>query len=168
MAPALKLLDILGALGRHGVDFIVVGGVAATLEGAPVTTLDLDILPDPEPANRARLLRALLELNARYLDPAGRHIVPDEAKLTTLRLHQLVTDAGPLDVLTAIGAGMTYADLIGHTREYEVGGLVVRCLNLEAIIESKEQANRDKDRAVLPILRRTLARKAEISEDEGS
>ena len=46
MAPALKLLDILGVLVRHGVGFIVVGGVAATLEGAPVTTLDLDILPD--------------------------------------------------------------------------------------------------------------------------
>ncbi|HWM90443.1 MAG TPA: hypothetical protein VN493_06715 [Thermoanaerobaculia bacterium] len=164
MAPALKLLDILGVLGRREVDFIVVGGVAATLEGAPVTTLDLDILPNPEPANRERLLLALRELNARYLDPAGRHIVPDETKLATLRIHQLVTDAGPLDVFATIGAGLTYADLIARTRDFEVGGLVIRCLNLDAVIESKEQAGRDKDLAALPILRRTLAQKSGRSE----
>ena len=98
MAPALKLLDILQVLGRHKVDFILVGGVAAVLEGAPVATFDLDVVPDPAPENRARLLEALRELNARYLDPAGRHFVPDEAKLASLRLHQLLTDAGPLDV----------------------------------------------------------------------
>ncbi len=159
MAPALRLLDILTALGRHAVDFILVGGIAAVLEGAPVATFDLDIVPDPAPENRDRLLQALRELNARYLDPAGRHLVPDEARLASMRLHQLVTDAGPLDVLTTIGAGMTYADLVGRTREVEIGGLLFHSLRLDAIIESKEQANREKDRATLPLLHRTLQQK---------
>ncbi len=161
MGPALRFLDILRVLGRHRVDFILVGGVAAVLEGAPVSTFDLDIVPAPEPDNRERLLAALRELNARYLDPAGRHILPDEAKLATLRVHQLATDAGPLDVLTTIGHDLTYAKLDGRTRDYEVEGLRVRCLNLDAIIESKEQADREKDRAVLPVLRRTLERRRE-------
>lgn len=161
MGPALRFLDILKVLGRHEVEYILVGGIAAVLEGAPIATFDLDIVPDPAPDNRGRLLSALQELNARYLDPAGRHILPDEAKLTTLRLHQLVTDAGPLDVLATIGKGLAYQDLEDRTRDYEVGGLRVRCLTLDAIIESKEQAGRDKDRAALPILRRTLARKTE-------
>jgi predicted nucleotidyltransferase len=164
MAPALRLLDILQVLGRHGVDFILVGGVAAVLEGAPVATFDLDIVPDPTPENRGRLLEALRELNARYLDPAGRHFVPDEAKLASMRLHQLLTDAGPLDVLTTIGTGMTYTDLTGRTRDVEVAGHRFRCLKLDAVIESKEQANREKDRAVLPILRRTLQQKKEKAE----
>lgn len=161
MAPALRLLDILRVLSRHQVNFILVGGVAAVLEGAPVSTFDLDIVPAPEQENQERLLAALRQLNARYLDPAGRHIPPDEAKLATLRMHQLVTDAGPLDVLTTIGNGLTYADLAPRTRDYEVEELRVRCLSLDAIIESKEQADREKDRAVLPVLRRTLERRRE-------
>jgi hypothetical protein len=156
MDSAPRYLDILEVLARHQVDHIVVGGVAAILEGAPVSTFDLDIVPDPASDNRERLLAALRELEARYLDPAGRHLVPDETKLATLRLNRLLTRAGPLDVLAAIGEAMTYALLAGRTHERSVGKLRVRCLDLEAVIESKEQANRDKDRAALPILRRTL------------
>jgi hypothetical protein len=44
---------------------------------------------------------------------------------------------------------------------YELSGLRVRVLALEAVIRSKEHADRDKDRAALPVLRRTLALKAE-------
>lgn len=156
MDSAPRYLDILEVLARHQVEHIVVGGVAAILEGAPVSTFDLDIVPDPAPENRARLLAAVRELEARYLDPAGRHLVPNETKLATLRLHQLITRAGPLDVLATIGKAMTYEQLTGRTHERMVGDLRVRCLNLDAVIESKEQADRDKDRAALPILRRTL------------
>jgi hypothetical protein len=156
MAVAPRFLDILERLARHEVELIVVGGVAAILEGAPVSTLDLDIVFNPTDENRRRLLEALRDLNARYLDPAGRHLVPDENRLSTFRLHQLLTDFGPLDVLRTIGAGMTFSDLIDHTREYKVGDLRVRTLGLEMIILSKEQAGRDKDRAALPVLRRTL------------
>jgi hypothetical protein len=156
MDSAPRYLDILETLARHQVEHIVVGGVAAILEGAPISTFDLDIVPDPAPENRTRLLAAVRELEARYLDPAGRHLVPDETKLATLRLHQLITKAGPLDVLATIGEAMTSEHLAGRTHERIVGNLRVRCLNLDAVIESKEQANRDKDRAALPILRRTL------------
>ena len=156
MDSAPRYLDILETLARHRVEHIVVGGVAAILEGAPISTFDLDIVPDPAPENRARLLAAVRELEARYLDPAGRHLVPDETKLATLRLHQLITKAGPLDVLATIGKGMTYEQIAGRAHERMVGNLRVRCLDLDAVIESKEQADRDKDRATLPILRRTL------------
>ncbi|HEX2224016.1 MAG TPA: hypothetical protein VHN15_07405 [Thermoanaerobaculia bacterium] len=137
-------------------DFILVGGVAAILEGAPVSTFDLDVVFLPTEENRQRLLAALGDLNARYLDPAGRHIVPDAEKLASLRLHQLLTDHGPLDVLRTIGHGLGYSELVEHTREHRVEGLPVRTLSLEMIILSKEQAQRDKDRAALPVLRRTL------------
>lgn len=156
MESAPRYLDILEVLARHHVEHIVVGGVAAILEGAPVSTFDLDIVPDPAPDNRQRLLGAVQELEARYFDPAGRHLVPDETRLATLRLHQLITKAGPLDVLTTIGNGMSYEQLAGRAHERTVGNLRVRCLDLDAVIESKEQADRDKDRATLPILRRTL------------
>src|SRR5262245_3219882 len=159
-----RFLEILKVLTRHGVDFILVGGVAAILEGAPISTFDLDVMIRPTSDDRDRLLAALRELNARYLDPAGRHILPDQTKLATLRLHRLLTDFGLLEVLESNGAGLQYSDLVGDTQMYEVGGLSMRVLRLETIILSKEQAGRDKDLAALPVLRRTLKLKRGGSE----
>lgn len=164
MDAAFRFLHILEVLARHDVEFIVVGGVAAILEGAPVSTFDLDVVVRPTVEDRDRLLEALRELNARYLDPAGRLILPDRAKLDMMRLHRLVTDSGPLDVLESIGHGSTYSDLLGETEIYEISDLRVRTLRLGMIIRSKEEANRDKDQATLPILRRTLRLKSGASE----
>jgi hypothetical protein len=164
--PTAKFLGLLRTLLRHGVDFFVVGGVAAQLEGAPIVTFDLDVVYEKTTGNLRRLLAALGELKARYRDPAGRHIEPDMEKLETMRRHLLLTELGALDVLGEIGRSLSFEDLVGRTVSYELGGLRVRVLELAAVIESKEQANRDKDRAVLPVLRQTLALKSELRRDE--
>jgi len=156
---SVKFLGLLRVLLRHGVDFLVVGGVAAQLEGAPILTLDLDVLYDKSAGNLQRLLAALRELKARYRDPAGRHLEPDQEKLETLRMHLLLTELGALDVLGVIGAGFTYRDLVDRTVSYDLAGTEVRVLELAAVIETKEQANREKDHAMLPVLRQTLALK---------
>jgi hypothetical protein len=162
MDAALNYGEILQVLSRHGVDFILAGGVAAILEGAPVSTFDLDVVIRSTADNRDRLLTALSELNARYLDPAGRRITPDAGKLETMRIHRLVTNFGPLDVMTSIGDGLGFLELEGHTLTYDVAGCRVLTLSLEMIIRSKEQASRDKDRAALPILYRTLQLKKSL------
>lgn len=165
---SVRFLGLLRVLLRHGVDFLVVGGVAAQLEGAPILTLDLDVLVDTSAENRDRLLGALVELKARYRDPGGRHIEPDAKKLATLRLHLLLTDFGALDVLAVIGNGLTYRDLVERTVSFQLDDTRVLVLELAAVIETKDQANRDKDRAVLPVLRQTLAMKAALRRDEES
>jgi predicted nucleotidyltransferase len=166
MDSALKFVGILRVLSAHGVEYILVGGMAAIVEGAPISTFDLDIVFQKTDENLERLLAALQELEARYLDPAGRHLTPDATKLATLRLHQLVTSLGPLDVMEKIGAGLYYGDLVDDTKISEIEGAEVRVLGLTSIILSKEQANRDKDRATLPILRRTLQMKREGRREE--
>lgn len=165
---SVKFRGLLQALLRHEVDFLVVGGVAAQLEGAPIVTFDLDILYNKTPENLDRLLGLLHELKARYRDPAGRHIEPDSTKLQTLRTHLLLTELGALDLLSEIGAGQTYQDLSGRTILYQLGEDRVRVLELSAVIESKEFANRDKDRAVLPVLRQTLILKTGTPQEEES
>lgn len=161
-----RFLRLFEVLVRRGVDFIVVGGVAASLEGAPVFTFDLDIVYETSPENTERLLEVLREIHARYRDPAGRQIPPDAARLARNRLNLFTTDLGPFDVLPAISGNLRFQDLISRTNIHEVGGLEVRVLDLEAVIQAKEYANRDKDRAVLPVLRRTLQMKG--SEPNGS
>lgn len=151
-----KYFELLEVLSRHEVDFIVVGGVAAILEGAPITTLDLDVVYDLRPANLERLITALKSLNARYRDPAGRRFEPTIERLSTLKLSLLLTENGPLDLLSTIGENDGYDTLLSAAKIREVGSLRVRVLSLAAVIKAKEYADRDKDRAMLPVLRKTL------------
>ncbi len=147
---------ILRTLADREVSFIVVGGVAAVLDGAPVNTFDVDIVHSRDPENLTRLLAALQELDARYRHrPEFR---PDESHLAATGHQLLLTRFGPLDVLGAIGGGWTYADLLPRSQLMEVApGLAVRVLDLETIIQIKEEVGGEKDLAVLPVLRRTLA-----------
>jgi len=62
MQGELRFLDILRAPSKHDVEFIFVGGVAATFEGAPVSMFDLDIMHRRESSNHNRLMAALKEL----------------------------------------------------------------------------------------------------------
>jgi predicted nucleotidyltransferase len=58
--------------------------------------------------------------------------------------------------------GWSYEELLPRAKTVRVAGLEVRVLDLAAVIESKEEAGRDKDKAMLPVLRRTLeVRRAE-------
>lgn len=154
MGGELRLLDLLEVLARHEVEFLVVGGVAASLLGSPLSTQDLDILYNPHPESHPRLLSALRELEARYYDPAGRHIVPDAERLETLRIHLLLTKHGRLDLLRHVGDELTYADLIDETEEYAVRNFRIRALNLETLIRVKEMTDRPKDRLALLYLRK--------------
>jgi hypothetical protein len=159
-----KYVDLLRALQRHAVEHVVVGGVAAILEGAPMTTLDLDVVFRVDDDNVERLNQVLAEIQAHYRDPAGRVITPTPDRLRANRVNLLQTELGALDVMQVIGDGWTYRELVARSHLLPVEDLEVRVLKLDSVIASKERANRDKDRAVLPLLRRTL----ELKRNTGS
>jgi predicted nucleotidyltransferase len=75
----------------------------------------------------------------------------------------LITTLGPLDALGAIGKQLTYEDLIEHTEEARVDEFRVRVLQLETLIQLKEELGREKDLAMLPVLRHTLAEKRRLN-----
>jgi hypothetical protein len=135
---------------------IVVGGVAAVLGGAPLATFDLDVVHARSAENLERLQAALADLGARYRDPAGRSLRPAATDLAGAGHHLLITRCGPVDILGAIGLGRRYEDLLGDAVTLDVGGVSVRVLGLAALIRTKEEAGRDKDRAVLNVLRQAL------------
>lgn len=110
-----KFKEALEILACHHVDFVVVGGVAAVLGGAPISTFDLHIVHDRAPTNVARLLFALTDLDARYRDLTGRDLRPEAHGLEGEGHHLLLTRCGPLDVLERIGVGRGYQDLIGDS-----------------------------------------------------
>ncbi len=147
---------ILETLVRYGVDFIVVGGVSAALQGAPLTTFDLDLVHSREPANLNRLVEALLEIDAIYRGRGEQRLRPQASDLSSSGHHLLMTQAGPLDLLGTVGADRSYVDLLPNTMELDVEGLRVRVLNLETLIRLKEETGHPKDKAALPVLLETL------------
>lgn len=153
-------VELLGVLVEHGVDFILIGGLAATVHGSPYATVDVDIVPRRERSNLDRLSGALRSVGARVYVSTDETLrfEHDGSSLSDAAVWNLGTDFGGLDI-TYVPAGTSgYADLARHAQEIDIGGVIVRVAALEDIIRSKEAANREKDLVVLPALRRLLER----------
>ena len=158
---------LLVALTGAGVEFIVVGGTAAVLHGAPITTQDLDIVHRQTPENVDRLVNVLEQLDAVFRPVlADRHIRPTREHLSGDGQLNLSTRLGPLDPLCRMD-DHGYDELIERTIEVSDGSLTLRVLDLPALIEAKSRAGRPKDRLVLPVLLRLLDEQARDGADEG-
>ncbi len=148
---------LLQALMDAGVEFVVVGGLSATLNGVPVTSLDVDVVHRRTPENIDRLMPVLEALDAVYRIQPERRLRPGRPALLSAGHQNLITKYGPLDLLGTIGDDLGYEELVPRSTEMLIAeGVRVRILNLETLIEVKEQLNGEKDRAMLPLLRRTL------------
>lgn len=152
--PAERALaDLLDA----EVQFIVVGGLAAVLMGAPVVTFDLDIVHRRTPENVDRLLALLLRNGAYHrLDLANRRLPPTrEALLGRGHLNLAMRDAR-LDVLCEIEEQSGYEEILGDTESVPFHGKAIHVLGLRRLIQAKAAAGRPKDHMVIPILVATL------------
>lgn len=158
--PHPKAADLPALLDRlcdAGIEFIIVGGAAAVIHGAPITTTDLDIVHRRTPENVARLLDVLLSLDAtmRY-DFADRQLRPTATMLAGTGQINLSTALGPIDPLCELEPGQGYDELLAHTETITDEGRIVRVLDLATLIVVKTKAGRPKDRLALPILIATL------------
>ena len=153
MNPSFR--EILELLNKHEVEYIVVGGVAAVIQGAPVTTFDLDTLVRIRKDNAERLSLALNELDARFRE--HRDIVrPTEEDILAGGHLLLLTRAGPLDLLGFVGGKNRYEDLLPHSTEVPMAEGTIRVLNLDELIRQKRESDRPKDRAMLELLEEAL------------
>ena len=152
-----NFVAILRQLKEANVEFLVVGGVAAALNGAPVDTLDVDLVHARDVANIERLLPALAALDAIFRLQPERRLRPAASHLTGPGHLNLLTRYGPLDLLGTIGRGLCYQDLVPHSIEMRITDEVpVNVLDLETLIALKEELAGEKDLITLPVLRRTL------------
>lgn len=160
--PDYDPVGMLRVLVAHGVEFVVMGGVAARLRGAPILTQDLDITPRATAGNLAKVASALEALSARLRtanDPEGVPFPFDPALLGAANSWTLVTAFGDLDLVSSPAGTRGYDDLKADAEPLQVASdppLVVLVASLEDIIRSKQAAGRAKDQAALPILRQTL------------
>lgn len=147
---------IFEVLARHGVDYVLIGGLAAVIHGSPAMTNDADIVPRNTLDNLERVGEALRDLNARLrveADPDGVAFDPHPTLLASVTTLNMTTRCGDLDLALHPAALDDYEALVAASEEFELEGQRVRVAALGDVIRSKEAAGRAKDHATLPILR---------------
>jgi hypothetical protein len=152
----LQAEEIFASLDRHGVLYVLIGGLAAVLHGSPLATFDADICPARDSENLRRLANSLEELDARIRTPDAAQGVsfPREATfLANVELLNLVTRFGDLDLSFQPSGTEGFKDLVSNASEMTIGGHRVEVAALEDVIRSKQAANRPKDQRALPVLR---------------
>lgn len=113
MSP-LDADELFACLDRHGVRYVLIGGLAAVLHGSPLLTSDADICPARDPDNLIHLAAALDDLDARIRAgdaPDGVRFPRDATFLGRVDLLNLITRAGDLDLAFVPAGGAGYEDL---------------------------------------------------------
>ena len=152
--PATADLEaLIRELVSAGIEFIIVGGAAAVIHGAPVTTQDLDIVPKLDPMGLERLLEVLTKLDTRFRPVRpDRDIAPAREHFAASGQLNLITSLGPLDVLCRLHDARGYDELLPRSRVIEDAGLAIRVIDLDALIEIKQSTGRARDAMVVPVL----------------
>jgi len=156
---------IITVLASHGVAYVLVGALAARLQGFPRLTADADLTPARDRSNLDRLAGALRELGAKVYTngvPEGLAFDCTGATLTRAEIWNLVTDAGRVDLVFRPSGTDGFDDLLAAAVEFEVFGVRLKAASLADIIRSKEAAGRPQDRQDVVVLRAMLQRRPEL------
>lgn len=150
------LSSLLEGLIHARIEFVLVGGLAAVIQGAPITTVDVDIVHHQTAQNITKLLEFLKSIDARHRRLDNVVIEPTEEHLSGKGHSLFTTRLGPLDVLAFIEDGRSYKDLIDHTITIEFRHHTIRVLDLETLVKLKRSSKDQRDKQRLPILEETL------------
>jgi hypothetical protein len=145
----LDLNRLLETLARHGVDYVVIGGVAVQVHGHRRTTMDLDLVPGPSSNNLGRLASALDELEAR-----PRDATPGEAEMSVADPERLAIAAivpplstrhGQLHIVNEPKGARPFDDLRDAALVVEVEGIEIPIVALDDLIRMKRASGRPAD-----------------------
>ncbi|HYP55237.1 MAG TPA: hypothetical protein VEQ41_02895 [Solirubrobacterales bacterium] len=145
------LRSLLEALHQQEVRFVVIGGVAVGAHGYVRATMDLDIVPDPDPENLNRLVQLLDSLGATLPTAGNRRFDAGSDARVVLRGGNVTTDTsyGGLDVVQLAQGVPSYSQLATDAVESDVLGVPVRICSLHRLRKMKEVQDRAQDRADL-------------------
>jgi hypothetical protein len=138
---------ILCTLAEHGVDYLLIGGLAVQTHGHVRTTNDADLIPAPEPANLERLAAALRSLDAQVLNPGEEGTEVDAQMLPRATIWQFVTRDGGIDVIHEAPGGRPYAELRERALHVRLGDVDVPVVGLDDLIRMKLACGRSVDLA---------------------
>jgi hypothetical protein len=138
---------IFRALAGHGVEYVLIGGLAVQTHGHVRTTNDADLIPAPDPANLKRLAAALRALGARVLNPGHEDVQVDAGMLPRATIWQFATRDGGIDVMHEVPGGDSYAALSQRALRIRLGDVDVPVVDLDDLIRMKLARGRPVDLA---------------------
>jgi hypothetical protein len=138
---------ILQALAEHGVEYVLIGGLAVQTHGHVRTTNDADLIPAPNPANLERLAAALQALDARVLNAGHEDTAVDAAMLPRSTIWQFATREGGIDVMHEVPGGGPYPELSERALQVRLGDIDVPVVDLDDLIRMKLARGRPVDLA---------------------
>lgn len=155
-SSSLRLRELLERLVSAQIRFVLVGGLAVNAWGYLRATQDVDVVPDPDPENLARLDALLQELEGK-VDVGGRLLASDSiaAFLKTGDRTLVRTSLGQVDVLQGLPQIPPYAELEKEATDVDLDGLTVRICSLEHLLEMKRASKRSRDQEDLEVLEAT-------------
>jgi hypothetical protein len=142
--PDLRAL--LTPLLNHGVDFVMVGGMAGLSHGSGYPSYDLDVVYARDRQNIQRLVEALREIGVRLRGaPADLPFQLDARTIENGSNFTFITPYGDFDILGHADGMPDYAKLRSDSSVRDILGLEVRVASIEHLIAMKSTANRPKD-----------------------
>ncbi|MFE8603693.1 hypothetical protein [Archangium violaceum] len=157
--------ELLRLLLDAGVEFVLIGGVAAIAHGSATFTVDCDITAPFTEENLTRLLTAIAPHHPRYaLAVPKRPVTEPPAVLAKNRNLYVLTNLGRLDILSEVPPVGSYTDVASRAVTQEIYGRSCRIISLDDLIAVKRHLGRDKDRIVE---RELLAVRARKNNDQG-
>lgn len=149
----INLFGLARRFSAHGVEFVIVGGVAIRSHGGNYITEDLDICYSRVRNNLKKITDVLSPLNPR---PRGmKDHLPYVFDWTTLQHgtnFTFKTSMGDVDLLREVRGLGGYDDLISHAIDVDLDGYKTKILSIPSLIIAKKAAGRPKDQAGLQVL----------------
>ena len=147
---APEIDKLLGPLVRHGVDFVVVGGMAGLAHGSNYPSFDVDVAYARDAGNLERLVAALKQIGVTLRGaPPEQPFQIDVKTLQNGANFTFVTPYGDFDVLADVGGIRSYELLRASSEEKEIAGVQVRVASIDHLIAMKRAVNRTKDQLML-------------------
>lgn len=142
----LDLRELLRVLAEHGVDYLVIGGVAAQVHGRRRTTKDLDITPAPDPENFTRLADALAALDAHPAELRQSAPTPTAEQLRVAPVvPPLATRHGELHILNDVPGAAAYAEMRTRALSTDLDGVALLIVSVDDLIRMKRAVGRPGD-----------------------
>jgi hypothetical protein len=157
----LDLRELFRALDEHGVDYLVIGGVAAQVHGRRRTTKDLDVTPAPDPENFTRLAAALAALDAHpvALGPSASTPTAEQLRLAPV-VPPLTTRHGELHILNDVPGATAYAEMRTRALSTDLDGIVMHIVGVDDLIRMKQAVGRPSDIEDIEALTRVARQEA--------
>ncbi len=153
----LKVENLVKDLHRAGVEFVIIGGMAAVAQGSAYLTEDLDLCYSRKKENLENLAQALAPFHPLLRGaPPDLPFALDVSAFKSGLNFTLTTDLGDLDLLGEVAGLGGYEGVLALSEEMEIFGMRCRVLTLEGLIKNKRAVGRAKDLMLLPELETLL------------